>query len=64
MADAISDYLIRQFETAWKLTSFHLEGLTTRECLWRPASRGLKGEWQDVLERATANDLRSTERTH
>jgi len=35
------DYLIRQFETSWKLASFHLDGLTTEECLWRPARAGL-----------------------
>jgi hypothetical protein len=35
------DYLIRQFKTAWMLTSFHLDGLTTEECLWRPAIAGL-----------------------
>ena len=28
MADEARDYLIRQFETAWRLTIFHLEGLT------------------------------------
>jgi hypothetical protein len=39
-AEAAS-YLIRQFETAWKLAAFHLDGLTTEECLWRPSSRGL-----------------------
>jgi hypothetical protein len=38
---AITDVLSRQFETAWKLTRFHLDGLTTEECLWRPASKGL-----------------------
>lgn len=32
--------LLRQLDTAWKLTAFHLEGLTTEECLWRPAPRG------------------------
>jgi DinB superfamily len=36
----VSDTLIRQFDTAWKLASYHLDGLTTEECLWRPASRG------------------------
>lgn len=41
MTDGDATYLIRQFETAWKLTSFHLDGLTTAECLWRPASAGL-----------------------
>jgi hypothetical protein len=34
-------YLVRQFETAWKLASYHLDGLTTKECLWRPAPEGL-----------------------
>ena len=28
MAGEASDYLIRQFATAWRLTTFHLEGLT------------------------------------
>lgn len=41
MTDDARDYLIRQFETAWKLTCFHLDGLTTHECLWRPAREGL-----------------------
>ena len=35
------DFLIRQFDTAWQLTSYHLEGLSTEECLWRPADAGL-----------------------
>jgi len=26
---------------AWKLASYHLDGLTTSECLWRPAQAGL-----------------------
>ena len=34
-------YLIRQLDIAWKLASHHLDGLTTEECLWRPASAGL-----------------------
>ncbi|HEX5387106.1 MAG TPA: DinB family protein [Gemmatimonadales bacterium] len=41
MAANAADYLRRQFDTAWKLASFHLDGLTTQECLWRPAARGL-----------------------
>jgi hypothetical protein len=44
------DYLLRQLDTAWKLTSFHLDGLTTEECLWRPAAQGLHirklGDWK------------------
>jgi len=34
-------YLSRQFDTAWQLASFHLQGLRTEECLWRPAQLGL-----------------------
>jgi hypothetical protein len=52
MNDGARSYLIRQFETAWKLTAFHLQGLTTEECLWRPAPQGLhvhrgpEGTWR------------------
>lgn len=35
------DHLIRQFDIAWKLCAYHLSGLTTEECLWRPAAVGL-----------------------
>ena len=35
------NYLIGQFETACKLTNYHLDGLTTEECLWRPVHKGL-----------------------
>lgn len=35
-----SEFLVRQLDTAWKLASLHLDGLTTEECLWRPASTG------------------------
>jgi DinB superfamily len=41
MVDEARGYLVRQLETAWMLTSYHLEGLTTEECLWRPARAGL-----------------------
>jgi hypothetical protein len=49
---ADSEVLIRQFEMAWKLTTFHLAGLTTEECLRLPARKGLHvhrvpdGEWR------------------
>lgn len=52
MIDTTHNYLIRQFETAWKLTSYHLDGLTTEACLWRPAAKGLHvyqgtdGQWR------------------
>jgi len=32
-ADEARSYLTRQFETAWKLTNLHLDGLATDECL-------------------------------
>jgi hypothetical protein len=44
--------LLRQFDTAWALTQYHLTALTTEECLWRPASCGLQvvqhddGRWR------------------
>ncbi|GAC1651819.1 MAG: DinB family protein [Gemmatimonadaceae bacterium] len=41
MADDARCYFTRQFETAWKLAGIHLKGLTTEECLWRPAAEGL-----------------------
>ncbi len=41
MVDEAGGYLIRQLDTAWKLTALHLNGLTTGECLWRPARQGL-----------------------
>lgn len=41
MVNEARSYLSRQFDTAWKLASFHLDGLTTDECLWRPADVGL-----------------------
>ena len=40
-ASGARGYLTRQFNVAWQLTAWHLEGLTTPECLWRPATRGL-----------------------
>lgn len=36
--------LLHQLQTAWSLTSYHLETLTTEECLWRPAKQGLHVE--------------------
>jgi len=41
MMDESRDYLLRQLDTAWKLMQFHLDGLGTSECLWRPARVGL-----------------------
>jgi DinB family protein len=33
--------LLGQYDVAWKLAWLHLQTLTTEECLWRPADRGL-----------------------
>ena len=41
MSDSLRACLIRQFDTAWALAAYHLDGLTTEECLWRPARAGL-----------------------
>ena len=41
MPDPTRDTLIRQVDIAWALTQYHLDGLTTDECLWRPAHVGL-----------------------
>ena len=44
MTDHLRDCLTRQLGTAWQLTALHLDELTTEECLWRPARRGLHVE--------------------
>ena len=41
MTQHARDLLLRQFDLAWKLATYHLDGLTTDECLWRPARVGL-----------------------
>ena len=41
MSDGVAGYLSRQLELAWSFASYHLESLTTEECLWRPAQAGL-----------------------
>jgi hypothetical protein len=63
MSGEALQFLTRQFETAWKLTSYHLDGLTTAECLWRPASKGLhvqqdeQGLWHSDWPESEAYDL-------
>lgn len=41
MSTELRDALLRQFDVAWALLQYHLETLSTEECLWRPASQGL-----------------------
>jgi hypothetical protein len=53
----IIDVLLKQYEIAWSLTSYHLTNLSSEECLWRPSRKGLhvfisrdghwRGEWPD-----------------
>lgn len=57
MPQEIVDLLLRQHDIAWSLAWYHLESLTTEECLWRPAAKGLhvtiadngswRGEWPE-----------------
>ncbi|MCK8500920.1 DinB family protein [Myxococcus fulvus] len=52
MANPVRDTLLGQLDLAWALTRYHLEGLTTEDCLRRPASVGLhvtqdaQGHWR------------------
>lgn len=56
-------YLTQQFDLAWKLTAYHLEGLTTEECLWQPAGRGPHvvraddGNWRAEMPTREAYDI-------
>lgn len=55
--DEIANLLLRQHETAWRFAAYHLKGLSTEECLWRPGPTGLhvvsddggawRGEWPE-----------------
>lgn len=40
MPDEPRRTLLRQLDTAWALARYHLDGLTTEICLWRPAEHG------------------------
>jgi len=52
MSDDVRGFLLRQLDLAWKLLAYHLDDLTTADCLRRPAGRGLHveqvsaGEWR------------------
>ncbi len=41
MTDAVRNTLLRQFQTTSQLLHYHLDTLTTAECLWRPSTKGL-----------------------
>ena len=57
MSRGTSGLLLRQYEMAWSLASYHLNGLSDEECLWRPSTKGLhvvspeegywRGEWPE-----------------
>jgi len=40
MTSTLATALLRQFDTATHLLHYHLDGLTTEECLWRPTPTG------------------------
>jgi hypothetical protein len=42
MPNEIRDVLLRQLDLSWRLARHHLDGLSTEECLWAPASAGLR----------------------
>ncbi|AGC43870.1 hypothetical protein MYSTI_02554 [Myxococcus stipitatus DSM 14675] len=44
MANPVRDTLLSQLDIAWALTRYHLDGLTTGDCLRRPARVGLHVE--------------------
>lgn len=54
---------------AWRLARYHLDGLDTDECLWRPARAGLHvhratdGSWRAAVQNIGPDELRSEERT-
>lgn len=52
MRHPLRDALLRQLDIAWALTEYHLETLTTEECLWRPAAVGLHVHQRDGVWRA------------
>ncbi|MBX3146891.1 MAG: DinB family protein [Gemmatimonadales bacterium] len=41
MSHTPRDYLLRQLDLAWMLASYHLDTLTTDECLWHPTGHGM-----------------------
>ncbi len=41
-ANPLRQTLLSQLETAWAITCYHLEGLTTEDCLRRPGEAGLQ----------------------
>ncbi len=63
MPNDATAYLVRQFATAWTLASLHLDGLATKECLWRPARKGLHvhrapdGKWHADWPSREAYDI-------
>lgn len=40
MTEPLLSCLLRQHDTAWTLTRYHLDGLTTEACLWQPGGHG------------------------
>lgn len=63
MSNEVATVLLRQHETAWKLATYHLDGLSVEECLWRPSAKGLHvitthdGCWRGELPEYEGYDL-------
>lgn len=49
MSSELRDALLRQFDIAWALAEYHLNGLGSEECLWRPAAKGLHIHLRDAV---------------
>jgi DinB superfamily len=63
MYSDLRDVLLRQLDVSWRLASYHLDGLTTEECLWRPARVGPRliemepGRWGARIPKHERYDL-------
>lgn len=63
MSSEIRDVLLRQLDLSWRLARYHLDGLTTEECLWAPARTGPRlvesgdGRWVAAMPSHERYDL-------
>jgi hypothetical protein len=55
--------LLNQFKDVWNLLSYHLQTLSTAECLWRPGKEGThifqdaNGHWRGSLPEREDYDI-------
>lgn len=57
--DPIRDALKFQFDIAWQLLEYHLNGLEDEESLWKPSEKGLHVTEEDGIWRADWPDTES-----